>query len=60
MMPLNAGDLIVGGETTIPRRLPKLPPDANEQKYILQWVQVGASANDATRRHELKHSALAH
>ena len=33
-----------------PRRCPKLPPDVNERKYILQWVAVGDTQSFATAR----------
>ena len=50
-LPQNIAELAPGGPTQLPPRLPKLPPDMNTSKYILQWVLVGTDGgNDATRR----------
>ena len=46
-------DQVGGGRTEIPRRCPRMPPDAFERKYILKWELVGKHASEATQRRTL-------
>ena len=46
-------DQVGGGRTEIPRRCPRMPPDAFERKYILSWQLVGRHASEATQRRTL-------